>query len=351
MKTKMILAGIAVIFAILGNITQAEEYYLMAYGQDKGISDRDVYLKRINLDSAMIVDSLLINSGGYISAKIPPRINVNNQTVLIPFVEVGCYCKNSKVGFNIIYYSIIGINGTLNLIRRDSIPDGLLLDLNQYSSNNYFQFSVVSNSSGAALYGLGNYSLNNQYNFIKVGELTPDPWSLSVSIGSNFKFLGRFNPSAAPNLCFAIGPDSRYWAIRINDTKTAVLDSVLLQRRIYASTIFAYHPSNNKLYCFYLNYENHGKFSDTEKSYGQNWRVPEVYIYDANTLQLLEQDTIADFTEGNYPGLEKNAADIVGNYIVYYFFQDEWMGRFYPAMLFIFDTRTNEARWLRVGWR
>jgi hypothetical protein len=202
MKTKMILAGIAVIFAILGNITQAEEYYLMAYGQDKGISDRDVYLKRINLDSAMIVDSLLINSGGYISAKIPPRINVNNQTVLIPFVEVGCYCKNSKVGFNIIYYSIIGINGTLNLIRRDSIPDGLLLDLNQYSSNNYFQFSVVSNSSGAALYGLGNYSLNNQYNFIKVGELTPDPWSLSVSIGSNFKFLGRFNhPRPESLLC------------------------------------------------------------------------------------------------------------------------------------------------------
>jgi len=34
----------------------------------------------------------------------------------------------------------------------------------------------------------------------------------------------------------------------------------------------------------------------------------------------------------------------------YYFWQDGYEG-FDPAYLLIFDTRTNEASWLRVGWR
>ena len=107
----------------------------------------------------------------------------------------------------------------------------------------------------------------------------------------------------------------------------------------------------DKLYIFDLNYEYHIYEPEWEKLYGQDWITPEVYIYDPISLDLIECDTIADFPKNNFPGIEYGLADVVGNYIVVYFFDCELREGFLPAMLFIFDTRTNTARWLNVGWR
>jgi hypothetical protein len=55
--------------------------------------------------------------------------------------------------------------------------------------------------------------------------------------------------------------------------------------------------------------------------------------------------------EGGYIINEIGECDNIGPYMVYYYFAQEDYRYFSPAMLFIFDTRTNEATWLRVGWR
>jgi len=68
--------------------------------------------------------------------------------------------------------------------------------------------------------------------------------------------------------------------------------------------------------------------------------------------------TLFDSTPISYPPIEDGYASCewgdcrkVGQFLIHYFFEGEEPGYFSPAMLFIFDTRTNEARWLRVGWR
>jgi hypothetical protein len=60
---------------------------------------------------------------------------------------------------------------------------------------------------------------------------------------------------------------------------------------------------------------------------------------------------IPDYPEGDFISGSYGPAELVGPYIVYYFGESNDLGQLYPAMLFIFDTRTNEATWLRVGWR
>jgi hypothetical protein len=152
------------------------------------------------------------------------------------------------------------------------------------------------------------------------------------------------------NLYYSLN-NSRYWLIRINNGGSLVTDSLMAEDGSPSSAIFAYHPVTNKIYIFHLNFEQHGKFSELDKNYGDRWIQPQVLVYDPDTFQLMERHTITDFIPGNYPLVENGPADVIGDYIVYYFFDDEWMGKFNPAMLFIFDTRTNEATWLRVGWR
>ncbi len=351
MKKKANLLVVLVILAIFGNISKAEDYFILAYGQNSGASTRAVFLKRINLDSATVIDSLIVSQGGYIMSKNPVRIYLNNQTILIPFVQDGGINKNSSGESYTIYYAMIRIDSLLNLLKIDSISNARLIGLKQDTGENKFRFSILADTNENELFQLGNYTINNQLNFIRTNGSSPEPWPQGIRNNANYKFLQRFNSPNPHNLCYAIGPDGGYWVVGLNNNRSVINDSLMLQTGLPVSTIFAYHPRRDKLYCIYLNYENHGKMEELEKNYHQNWSTPEVLIFDPNTFNLVERHSISDFTDGNYPGLEQNMADVVGDYIVYYFFQDEWMGRFYPAMLFIFDTRTNEARWLRVGWR
>jgi len=56
-------------------------------------------------------------------------------------------------------------------------------------------------------------------------------------------------------------------------------------------------------------------------------------------------------SDSGYIGSGYGPCERIGPYFIYYFFDGEDYRYFSPAMLFIFDTRTNQATWLRVGWR
>jgi hypothetical protein len=348
-----------IIIAIFANIillflprdVNASNYYLLTYEQGRQNMTNDVYLKSINLDSATIKTAIKISNKGFISEKKPMNIYVGNNLFLLACVENTFQAKNSNSGQNIVYYSIFRTDNGLSLIRSDSIPNASIEWLSQDQDERTFRFGLTRYDDTIPIIPTGIYSLDSTSNFLRIGPFDPESWPDGIRNLNHFRFLHRVNMPNIHNLFYAVGPDGGYWAVRLNALRNSIIDSVMLQTGLSVSTIFAYHPRRNKLYCFYLNYENHGNMPETEKNFGQDWSTPEVLIFDPLHLNLIEHHSIADFTSGNYPGIEKGLADVVGDYIVYYSFETETTERFYPAMLFIFDTRTNQATWLRVGWR
>ena len=82
-----------------------------------------------------------------------------------------------------------------------------------------------------------------------------------------------------------------------------------------------------------------------------------VKIYSARDLTLRDSIRIADPPSDSscasmgYDVYDSNICAREGKYLIYFFSGFNGLERFVPALLFIFDTRTNEATWLRVGWR
>jgi len=325
-------------------------YYVNTYELNSQDNYYDIYLKSIDLNDRSIQHIIRLGERGYISLKKPVLINIVGQKYLLSFSENGGFGKNSEMGLYTVYYSILLANDTLALIRSDSIPNATITILRQYPFEESFRFGLSSVVDHTQILPESEYSLNTNLNFRKLRGFDPSREPGGLRDIDGFEFLDRFTVPNLQNLFYSMR-DSEYWILRLDSTANEILDSRILQMRESASIIFAFHPIRNKIYCFYLNFEQHGKFPEYEKNYGDHWITPEVLIYDPTTFELLETQEINDFTPENYPSVESGLADVVGDFIVYYFFDDEWMGKFYPAMLLIFDTRTNETTWLRVGWR
>ncbi len=140
-----------------------------------------------------------------------------------------------------------------------------------------------------------------------------------------------------------------YYYILKTDPAGIMLIDTLRSLSIKSSNhLFAVKDS--LLFIFNLNYEIHFK-NNVIKGYGDNWIESNLRIYDIADFSLVDSVSIPDYEEGNYISGTSGVADVVGDYIAYYFGKSNDMEIFAPAMLFIFDTRTNEATWLRVGWR
>jgi hypothetical protein len=313
-------------------------------------TDRSVLIKRIDLSHGSIQDSLIVCNAGLIPFKKPAHILINNQSCLISIVQKGGYNKNSgSVDYKIVYV-IAGVNNGISVIRRDSLSDAILGTFIQYSDDPSFRLKMYRNNDTLQIFPSGDYTLDNNYRFRRLRGFDPHISPGGIRRSGPFEYLDRLNLPNTHQLYSAIADDSQYRILRL-DNQQMPADSLMIESNERASDIYAYHPQRDRLYVFHLNYEAHGKFPESDRNYGDDWITPEVLIYDPNTLHLLESHQVADFDSANYPGNERGMADVVGDYIVYYFFEDDWMGRFYPAMLFIFDTRTNQATWLRVGWR
>ena len=342
---------LAILLFVLVNGSFAQNYYVNTYGDSNDENLRPILIKAINLTSRQITDSVIVANYGYIWLKNPAQITSNGIQVLVTVVENGSYAKNSYMGPNSVIYSVVQAGRDMTIVRRDSINDAIIDCFDQFPGEQTFRLGLARHvdTSYTMILPTGNYGLNDNFDLLRQSIFSPEIYPGRLSNIGEFKYPTRINPQNPRNLYYCL-KNYQYWLAHIINNQI-VVDSLQLETDLPASAVFAYHPIRDKIYVFHLNYEQHGKFRENDKNYGQNWIAPEVSIYDPNTFQLLESHQIADFDSSNYPLRERGVADVVGNYIVYYFFQDEWLGKFYPAMLFIFDTRTNQATWLRVGWR
>jgi hypothetical protein len=322
-------------------------YYLNTYENPHGSNPEsisvDYYTKSINLDSALVEDSVKLLDDGYFAFKKPITLDLNNHQILVSFVQ-----KDP----NVLYAIIRSNNGMLSIIRQDSIARATVF-YRQYHGENGFRLGLWRNGDTTSILRSGLYGLNNSYNFrfSRFINIWDNP-GLIHNIGT-YEELTKVPFDSAYNLYYTI-QDSQWWLVKLNSELNAVVDSIPLMPSGGAATLFGFNPLRNKFYCLHTNYEMHTNTASGDSAYKRRedyYINPDVWIIDPVTLDILEQYPITDYPNGNYPGQENGLADVVGDYIVYYFFIPDDRNRFDPAMLFIFDTRTNEATWLRVGWR
>jgi hypothetical protein len=344
---------VACVFFGMTSLGTAQSYFVNAYVSpgDSASLFKQVQTIVVDLDQKATTGNIVLADSGTILDKVPISLSNVRGRFLVSFWAVGMMAKNSGFGGGIsnLRYSITRYqDGNMRVLREAEVPAASINLLDQALDDGGFRLGVVSDTGDAVVMQPGIYRINNQDRLSFERGVSIDEIPGSIGNLGGFALLRKVWGADQYHLYHSFHK-TQFWLVKLDDVDGSVLDSLQLRQSGGQATIYAFHPTRDRFYCFHLNYEIHGQY--THKYRDDYYIEPEVLIYDPATLQLLEQHPIADYPEGQYPGRENGLAEVVGDYIVYYFFEDDWQGIFAPAMLFIFDTRTNEASWLRVGWR
>jgi hypothetical protein len=348
-KTVLIIVIIAIC-----RIAFAQQFAVNAYDGDSSQYPRQVKTIFVDLNSKAVISEIIIGQEGQIIDKKPLSIGRNSDTLLITVVMEGCYCDNSVAGNSRAKVSIFN-PGDRRLILSYADSNLFIDTFEQLPDHMVFIHAETQEHPRRLM--IGDFRLGPDNHFILRNE-RPEGFSYDVYPGPiRFEYL---RPVALGyNLYSYIQGDARY-IVRTNAARTLIRDTLLLHGEIIVidSTRMTRVPDRGHifavvddtlLYDFNQNWEAHTK--TMIKEYGQDWIQSCLLIYDVRNFALLDSISIPDYPRGDYVDGAFDAADKIGPFIVYYFFGREGLTQFAPAMLFIFDTRTNEATWLRVGWR
>ena len=349
-----IISLIAAIIFFFPAFSSGQNYFVNTYENpsDSGLSN--ICIKSIDLESHSINSSLILSNRGVLKLKKPISITLNNHLYLITFSESGSgpaknviYEQQSKV-----HYSIYRVDDNdLLLVRSDSVVGAMIDELYQGPGEQGFRLGLRRFPDTTWIFPFGLYNINNNFIFRLQRRLEWDDEPGRIRGIGSFESLYKVPHDTNYRLYFTI-QNSQWWLVKLDEDWTGVSDSLQLRPSGGAATLFAFHPLRNKFYSLHVNFEFHTGEVDSVYKRRQDYYInPDVWIIDPATLEITEQHPIADYPEGEYPRKENGLADVVGDFIVYYFFKEDEFYRYDPAMLFIFDTRTNEATWLRVGWR
>jgi hypothetical protein len=170
----------------------------------------------------------------------------------------------------------------------------------------------------------------------------------------NARQVGRYTyprrlPHSSAPIYWDTADNFEVYILMLNAQRTRILDSLSVGNFLAYSQLFGVSAADSLLYIFSLSYDiprGGGRLAhrNNAPSFVRKYRVADFSLTDSISVPNIVPDT-------DYVRNELGPCDVVGPFMVYYFFKGDDYRYFSPAMLFIFDTRTNEATWLRVGWR
>ncbi len=334
------LMALVIIF-ILRQIAFPSDICVNTYAPQTNGEFKSVNAVFVDLDDKSIMASLILADQGEIVTKMPVQLELRGMQILLTAINQGCYCANTSVGNR--RTRLVFLDRQTQQLR--FIYDDTTLSistLQQYGTNRIILRASSELSNMDSLYG--SFNLQNNY---RLRELIHFPADYSYGY---YGRIAQFWPIMGVDTTFQIYSNifnNQLFLIKSDPLRHTVLDSIKTGNMYNEADIYAVKDSI--LFLFRLNCERHNGYSD--KDFGENWIESHVKRYDASTMAYLDSMPIDDYPRGEYVANEHGNAEVVGPYIVYYFFYQESMENNSPAMLFIFDTRTNEATWLRVGWR
>jgi hypothetical protein len=305
----------------------------------------NIVIKRIDLEQKAVIQSTQLSFGGEIITKNPIRFSVNNSLRLIISTD-GVPGKNCEARYPISYYAFI--DDSLNVIYVDSIPHVGIYDI--IVSRNDSLILLVSEpvndiavATHYAKYSLLNNLVLNQESAIPA-SFNPDNIPI-IGTHNNLRSIGNNRG----NLFWDLDDNFKIHLFNINQLNRSIRGDLIIGDIIAYSQLLALSLDTSSIYAFSLSYDiPHGgglvSTRNTRPSYLKKYSVLNFQRIDSIAIPNLVADS-------DYTSNEHGLCHQKGPYLYYYFFKSDDYRYFSPAMLFIFDTRTNEARWLRVGWR
>jgi hypothetical protein len=332
---------IAFLFLTISIYSQYPYYYVASYGNS--LNGPEIVLSKINLDQKLIELSTSLPMTGQIQIYKPMQFHIGNDLYYFISSSYGAPGKNSPADtIQFTNYSILNS-------RLAKVSSG---QLNYYSIFNYF-FSLGDTSIIRYTY----YGDSLSYRIL--GTIYFSNFQPIISpIRNSLDYETSIDTFLASNQLYRIkqGENKILWSIAngvelysFNESRNVITDSIVIGDEFKYSNIFGLNNNNTLVYSFNINYNIMGGPEDIQKrSIEQSY----VKIYNADTFGFIDSLSIPDpsISDG-YIMPEYSSCDNVGPFLLYYYFSGEDYRFYAPAMLFIFDTRTNEATWLRVGWR
>jgi hypothetical protein len=315
-------------------------YYTCSYEEPQW--GTNLLFSQINLDSKILANTVSLPVRGQVFLKNPIIVERGNRTKFIVSAFDGLSGKNTQLlPETVSNYGVIGQN--LNVLRIGEI-EGVQIHSVERPGNSETWVKFI-NRLGGHKRGLINLRSDNGVQFSRIEE---DPYIDSdypaISGFRYFEKIAKRNHS----LYWNTTSNGRY-LLSIDIQNNILIDSLRLGSSGDYSNLFGLSDNDSLIYAFFMNYNYLGHPLSMQKleidpSY--------VKIFSSADFSLVDSiDIIYPPIDSGYVGRETGSIDKVGPYFVYFFFSGEDYRYFSPAMLFIFDTRTNEATWLRVGWR
>ena len=314
--------------------------YTVSYAN--GSFGTDVLFSKIDLDSKSIIYSTRVPMRGEIQFKTPIEFHRHGQSLFFITTINGLAAKNSEVlDSQFSEYSMIDDNG--EILSHSIIPNIQLTDFG-HTSDLTANIEYID-SAGYDMEGILDLSNLNHVEIRPIRRLTYDDSEYPTIAGFQyFKKIKKTN-----NRLYWCTMTNGIYLLSFDTNDNRLIDSLNINVSTPYFYLFGLSDNNSLIYVFYMNSNDLGGPPDLQKI-----TVDPSYVKILNSNNFAWTDSIPiDYPplDSGYVAGTNGPCSKLGPYFVYFDMVGEDYRYFSPAMLFIFDTRTNEASWLRVGWR
>jgi len=337
------LGSVALFLCICGNAL-SQEYVVATYQDDSPISP--IAVKRIDLPSKSESEAVTLPFGGEIITKEPIDFRRSGSLYFLLIATDGQPCKNCQVWRPITRYAIL--DSSLAVARVDSVIDlGAMEYFENVRDSIILSFDqMVGNSLSVG--ELASFGISSRLDF-RISHRFPSDYNPRRALRIDpFNYI-RSLPNAGVRLYWDTDENFGLHFLTVDRPRQRIVESLFVGSILAYSRIFGFSNADSTLYVFSLSYDvprdqRYVVDRNNAPSFLKKYSTPGLSLIDSIPLPNIAPDS-------DYVRNELGACNVEGPFMVYYFFASDDYRYFSPAMLFIFDTRTNEATWLRVGWR
>ena len=326
---------------IINDVSTAQFYFVNAYTRAGDHYSNAIY--KVDIDSKIIIDSVIIDGKGEFFGKHPFEITFGNQDFLISSINAGLPGKNSRSGPYPITHIYLIRSRSVDLVFQDSLIHGHISKIRQIGNDSLDIEWFADNQSGGSDF-LSKFVFRPNSNRLDRIMNMPLSQQIPFTIGNYVDPVWLMHLENS-NYYWDIVDGTNIVLFKVDDNGNLSNETIIGDRTI-ANCALGYNSYIDKLICF--------KTPFKLLSYSPTYESPdsieaEVLYFNINDFAIDSTFTI-DMGIA-YCGYEVGKALSYGHYTYYYYFSGDGYGQFDPAYLLIFDTRTNETDWLRVGWR
>lgn len=323
--------------------SQTPYYYAISYATpDWGCG---IKVSKINLETKEVVD---FDTAGlcYVLADPRPIVFTRDDSDYIFASTANCGNSKRTPASNECFSDYVIYNDLGKIINRGRLENKYVYSKTG-SSGTEIKIKYRLNTDSFRYWMNGAITLNDD-NSIKISPIAKCDYSDSAyPIISGFQYFNKID-DRNNTIYWDIGHDANY-LLRIDADNKALLDSLKIPDKRTHTCLFALSNDQSKIYTFHF-------FARYANEYYENGEPPilpsYIKVYRADTLIMIDSFPAPDPSgTAGYFGGDWWPCEAIGDYRVYYYFASDGPESFFPAIVYIFNTRNNESTWLNIGWR